>query len=61
VPIINELAAWPAQATWGEWLDRFERLAPRVLRTPAYVLRVLADLRPMAEVGPVDLDEARRV
>ena len=61
VPIINELAAWPAQATWGEWLDRFERLAPRVLRMPAYVLRVLADLRPMAEVGPVDLDEARRV
>ena len=61
MPIINELAAWPAQATWGEWLDRFERLAPRVLRMPAYVLRVLADLRPMADVGPVDLDEARRV
>lgn len=61
LPIIEELAAWPAQATWGDWLDRFERLVPRVLRTPAYVLRVLADLRPMAEVGPVDLDEARRV
>ena len=25
------------------------------------MLRVLADLRPMAEVGPIDLDEARRV
>ena len=61
LPIVNELASWPPQATWGEWLDRFERLAPRVLRMPAYVLRVLADLRPMAEVGPVDLDEARRV
>ena len=36
-------------------------LVPRVLRTPAHVLRVLADLRPMAEVGPIDLDEARRV
>jgi hypothetical protein len=46
---------------WSDWLDRFERLAPRVVRMPAYVLRVLADLRPMAEVGPVDLDEARRV
>ena len=34
------LAAWPAEATWGDWLDAFERLAPRVLRTPAYVLRV---------------------
>ena len=61
LPIVNELASWPPRATWGEWLDRFERLVPRVLRTPAYVLRVLADLRPMAEVGPVDLDEARRV
>ena len=50
-----------AQALWGEWLDLFETLAPRVLRTPAHVLRVLADLRPMADVGPIDLDEARRV
>lgn len=61
LPLVRELAAWPVQAAWGEWLDRFQRLAPRVLRTPAGVLRVLADLRPMAEVGPVDLDEARRV
>jgi len=61
LPIIEEIASWPSSARWGDWLDRFERLAPRVLRMPAYVLRVLADLRPMAEVGPVDLDEARRV
>ena len=61
LPIIDEVAAWPARANWGEWLDRFERLVPRVLRMPAYVLRVLADLRPMAEVGPIDLDEVRRV
>ena len=31
-----------AQATWGEWLERFEQLAPRVLRAPGHVLRVLA-------------------
>ena len=61
LPIINEIAAWPARANWGDWLDRFDRLVPRVLRMPAYVLRVLADLRPMAEVGPIDLDEVRRV
>ena len=57
LPIIEEMARWPAWATWGEWLDRAD-LAPRALKSPAHVLRVLADLRPMGEVGPVDLDEA---
>jgi hypothetical protein len=61
LPIVERLASWPAEATWGEWLDRFEALVPAVLRSPARVLRVFADLRPMASVGPVPLDEARRV
>ena len=61
LPIIETLASWPAAALWGTWLDLFDELVPRVLRTPSHVLRVLADLRPMAEVGPIDLDEARRV
>jgi len=61
LPIIDTLASWPAEALWGTWLDLFDTLVPRVLRMPSQVLRVLADLRPMAEVGPIDLDEARRV
>jgi len=61
VPLMRELASWPASERWGEWLDRLERLAPRVLRVPTYVLRVLADLRPMADVGPVSLEEVRGV
>ena len=61
LPVVEELSQWPNAATWGEWLDVFARLAPRVLRRPAHVLRVLADLRPMAAIGPIDLDEARRV
>jgi ATP-dependent helicase/nuclease subunit B len=61
LPIIETLASWPAEALWGTWLDLFEKLVPRVLHMPSHVLRVLADLRPMAEVGPIDLDEARRV
>ena len=61
LPIIEEMASWPVSATWGEWLDRFQTMAPRVLKAPSHVLRVLADLRPMSEVGPIDLDEARRV
>ena len=47
LPIIRALAAWPAQATWAEWLDAFAALAPRILRRPDRVLRVFADLRPM--------------
>jgi hypothetical protein len=61
LPLVREMAAWPARATWGDWLERFEQLAPRVLRAPGHVLRVLADLRPMAAVGPVGLSEARAV
>ena len=61
LPVIDALAEWPAHATWGDWLDRFSALASRALRRPARVLQTLADLRPMAGVGPVTLDEARDV
>ncbi len=64
LPIVDRLAAWPtgpASGTWGTWLDRFAEIAPMVLRQPEGVLRVLQELRPMAEIGPVSLDEAREV
>jgi ATP-dependent helicase/nuclease subunit B len=61
LPIIDTLATWPPQATWGEWLERFGELAPRVLRRPARVLRVLGELRAMSAIGPVSLEEARDV
>lgn len=61
LPVVDTLAVWPEAATWGTWLDAITALAPRVLRRPASVLRVLADLRPMADVGPIDLAEVRRV
>jgi CRISPR/Cas system-associated exonuclease Cas4 (RecB family) len=61
LPVIDRLAAWPASATWGEWLDLFAALVPDVVRRPERVLRVLAELRPMSAVGPVSLDEARDV
>jgi ATP-dependent helicase/nuclease subunit B len=61
LPLVDELAGLPAQARWGEWLDRLSALAPRALRRPVRVLQLLADLRPMAAVGPVSLGEVRRV
>lgn len=51
----------PARATWGVWLRDLERLAPRVLRDPTRVLEVLAEMRPMAEIGPVGIEEVRAV
>ena len=61
LPVIDLLAEWPEEGTWGEWLDRFAELAPVVLARPARVQRVIAELRPMAAVGPVPLEEARDV
>ena len=61
LPLIGEMAAWPATAPWGDWLERLDAFAPRTLRAPAYVRRVLADLRPMASVGPASIHEVRMV
>ena len=61
LPIIDMLADWPERANWGDWLDRLSVLATQALDRPARVLQTLADLRPMAEVGPVGLEEARDV
>ncbi len=55
------MAAWPDRATWGEWLDRAQRLAKRAIRRADRVLETLAALRPMAEVGPVSIEEVRDV
>jgi ATP-dependent helicase/nuclease subunit B len=61
LPIVTRLAGWPQTATWGEWLEHFDEIAPLVLRKPARVQRILAGLRPMAAIGPISLAEARGV
>ena len=61
LPVIEALAEWPAAATWGDWIARFTALAPKVLRKPARVLRVLGELRAMSAVGPVSLEEVQGV
>jgi ATP-dependent helicase/nuclease subunit B len=61
LPVVDALADFPARAHWGKWLELLEQFAPRILRQPQRVLSVLAELRPMAAVGPVSLDEVRGV
>lgn len=61
LPVIERLAALPAQASWGEWLEHLKYLAPIVLRQPERVLGLLAELEPMDRVGPVTLAEVRGV
>jgi ATP-dependent helicase/nuclease subunit B len=61
LPVIDALAALPASAAWGAWLDALSSLAPRVLRRPERVLQVIAEMRSMAGVGPVGIDEVRAV
>ena len=57
LPLIEEMSHWPDKTTWGDWIRLLEQFAPQVLRRAEFVLRVLADLRPMAAVGPVTLAE----
>jgi ATP-dependent helicase/nuclease subunit B len=59
LPILDELARAPQQASWGEWLTLLQRLATMVLRSPEHVLAVLAELRPISNAGPVTLSEVR--
>jgi CRISPR/Cas system-associated exonuclease Cas4 (RecB family) len=61
LPIVGTLATWRRARRWGEWLAAFEALVPRVLRQPARVQRVLAEMAPLASVGPVSLREVRDV
>ena len=61
LPVIEELAALPESATWGDWITALEQLAPKVLRQPERALAVLADLKPMGPVASVPLAEVHNV
>ena len=61
LPIIGEIAEWPSHWTWGQWLAALQHLAPRVLRQPSRVQRVLQELGPLSDIGPVTLREVRDV
>jgi RecB family exonuclease len=61
LPVLAELADWPAQQSWGEWLAALTSLVPRVLTRPARVLRVLQEIAPLSAIGPVSLREVRDV
>jgi hypothetical protein len=61
LPLVDELAAWPERDLWAGWLTRLHSLVPKVLRRPTRVLRVLSELTPLADVGPVTLGEVSDV
>lgn len=60
-PILAEMAEWPVEQRWGDWLRALERLAPRVIAKPDRVIRTLRELAPLAAIGPVKLREVRDV
>lgn len=57
LPVIGMLGDLPRMAPWGEWIVKLTALAETALRQPQAVLAVLNELRPMSDVGPVNLDE----
>src|SRR5208283_4755760 len=61
MPILSMLDAAPRDATWGAWLKFLRGLVDPAIRDREPVLAALAELEPMAPVGPVGLDEVRLV
>lgn len=61
LPVLGEMAAWPEEQRWGDWLHALTTLAPTVLARPARVLRALQELAPLSAIGPVTLREVREV
>jgi CRISPR/Cas system-associated exonuclease Cas4 (RecB family) len=61
LPLIEQLAALPSEARWKDWLESLRELAVAALREPTGVLRVLAELDPLAPIGPVSLMTVRHV
>src|ERR1700735_5055913 len=61
MPIISMLEAAPRDATWGDWLKFLRGLVELAIRDREPVLAALAELEPMAPVGPGGLDEVRLV
>jgi RecB family exonuclease len=61
LPLIERLASLPTGAPWEEWLRHLRELTAAAIRDPAGVLRVLAELEPLAPVGPVDLEMVQHV
>jgi ATP-dependent helicase/nuclease subunit B len=61
LPLIGQLAALPRAACWADWLEALRALALAAVREPDGVLRVLAELDPLAPVGPVDLTAVQHV
>jgi hypothetical protein len=51
LPLVDTLASWPESDRWAGWLSRLHALVPKVLRRPTRVLRVLAELAPLGDVG----------
>src|SRR5882757_9131050 len=61
MPILSVLGAAPRAASWGEWLRYLRGLVDLAIRDREPVLAALAELEPMAPVGPLGLDEVRLV
>ncbi|MEJ2146266.1 MAG: PD-(D/E)XK nuclease family protein [Acidobacteriota bacterium] len=61
LPLIDSLGSLPEGQTWGSWITALSRLARQALNEPQRVSDVLRELEPMADVGPVHLQDVRRL
>ncbi len=57
LPLVDRLDKLPKNAIWRDWLDALYALAESSLRDTAAIFEALDELQPMAEIGPVGIDE----
>ncbi len=61
LPVLDALVTLPKGGTWGEWIASLDALARLAIREPEALCETLAELWPLAPVGPVSIDEVHRL
>ncbi len=61
LPLLDALSALPNGGTWGAWISALDALVALAIRNGDELRATLAELWPLAAVGPVSVDDVLRL